>query len=339
MIPQLVVPVEALPTLPNGKIDQRRLAQLATQVGGGATPVAAPPRAGDEAVLHQIWSELLGIPRIDRDQDFFELGGHSLLAMQVVTRVREELQKNCTLAQVFRHPTLASLCAALGDSAALTSHTLVPLQEEGEGRPLFCLCGIQLYRPLVRELALDNPVFAAYVPVSGPTGVEALAAEYLAVIRSQQPRGPYRLLGFSLGGVLAFEIARQLLAEGEKVEQLVILDSDVPGGESASGMKGVLRGVRRALTGGDPEARAMPDYLRAIREYRPQRYPGRAVYVEATRADHFEPGYGWPDLVQGLVTLHVDSDHLEMMSRAKAAELARVLRPVLARDPAAASSA
>ena len=249
MIPQHIVLVEAIPTLPNGKIDHRRLAQQVALAGRGAAAATTPPQSANEAVLHQIWSELLGVQPIDREQDFFDLGGHSLLAMQVVTRIREELQKNCTLAQVFRFPTIASLGEALDESPALTAQSLVPLQEEGEGPALFCLCGIQLYRPLVRELALDNPVFATYVPVSGPSSVEVLSQEYLAGIRAQQPRGPYRLLGFSLGGVLAFEIAQQLRAAGETVEQLVILDSDVPGEDRASAMKGVLREMRRALNG------------------------------------------------------------------------------------------
>lgn len=338
MIPQRIVPLPAIPTLPNGKVDHRRLAQLAAQAGRDAT-AAAPPQSADEAGLHRIWSELLGVGSIDREQDFFELGGHSLLAMQVVTRVREELQKNCTLAQVFRHPTIASLCRVLDEAPPLTTHTLVPLQEEGEGNPLFCLCGIQLYRPLVRALALDSPVLAAYVPPPPSSSVESLSRDYLALVRSQQPRGPYRLLGFSLGGVLAFEVARQLLSEGDEVEHLVILDSDVPGEDRLSAMKGVLRGVRRVLAGEDPAARAMPDYLRAIREYRPDRYAGHAIFVEATRAENFSPGYGWPDLIRHLTTLRVDSEHLELMSRQKAGALAAVLMPHLSRKPAGASSA
>jgi thioesterase domain-containing protein/acyl carrier protein len=325
--------------LGNGKIDHRRLAQLAAIAGRGAAAAATPPQSADEAVLHQIWSELLGVRPIDREQDFFDLGGHSLLAMQVVTRIREELQKNCTLAQVFRFPTIASLCEALDESPVLTTQSLVPLQEEGEGPALFCLCGIQLYRPLVHGLSLDNPVFATYVPATTPSSVEELSREYLAGIRAQQPHGPYRLLGFSLGGVLAFEIAQQLLAAGETVEQLVILDSDVPGEDRTSAMKGVLREMRRAFNGADQDARAMPDYLRAIRDYRPARYPGPAIYVEAMRAEHYAPGYSWQDLIPRLTTLRVDADHLELMSREKATDLARALRPLLNRNPVAASSA
>jgi amino acid adenylation domain-containing protein len=328
MVPQVIAQVEAIPTLPNGKVDHRRLAQL-LPIGSDAGAAGAAPLSHGETVLHGIWSELLGLPHIDRNHDFFELGGHSLLAMRLVTRVREELQKNCTLAQVFRHPTIASLCAALNDSAVLTAHTLVPLQEDTEGTALFCLCGIQLYRPLIHQLALEGPVLAAYVPASEYRSVEELSGEYLQIIRTHQPHGPYRLLGFSLGGVLAYELAQQLAAAGESVEQLVILDSDVPGEATPQAMLQMLRGMRRVLSGREAEPDSPPDYIRAIRDYRPQPYAGTAIYVEATRGDHFDPGYGWRDLVAGLTSLRLESDHLEMMSGQRAVELARLLRPFL----------
>ena len=339
MIPQIITQIESIPTLPNGKIDYRRLAQMKPIGGIGGTPASTRPAAPRELVLQRIWCELLGVPQVDRHQDFFELGGHSLLAMRLVTRVREELQKNCSLATVFQNPTIASLCTALDEAPDVTSYTLVPLQEDGAGTPLFCICGIQIYRPLLRELALDAPVFAAYVPTQSDISVQSLALEYLEVIRQQQPKGPYRLLGFSLGGVLALEIAQQLLASGELAEQLVILDSDVPGEAGPVSVKGVLREFRRVLGDRNPETAEMPDYLKAIRAYHARRYSGPAVFVEATRAHQYHPGYGWPDLIPKLKIIRFDSDHVDLLSEQNAGALARALRPVLSPRGAGTSSA
>ncbi len=327
MIPQLIVAIDSIPELPNGKVDLRRLAQLAPSAVHDSP--ALPPQSQDEVILHSLWRELLGIERIDRDQDFFELGGHSLLAMRLVTSVRQELQKHCTLAQVFQNPTIASLCAVLSDTAPLTSRTLVALQTEGDGVPLFCICGVQLYRPLVAQLGSESPVFATFVPMVETLDVSTLAREYLLTIRAQQHAGPYRLMGFSLGGVLAYEIAQQLRAEGEDVLQLIILDSDVPGEAATSPIRGVLQALRRAL-GSTVEAGAgIPDYVRAIRAYRPAPYPGRAIFVRAMQEDHFEPGYGWEDLIVQLSVIRVQAEHLALMSEERVAEWAPAFRRAL----------
>jgi amino acid adenylation domain-containing protein len=326
MIPQLVIAMESVPQLANGKVDLRRLPQLTPSSAPQSNSL--PPQSHDEMILQSLWKELLGIEKIDRDQDFFELGGHSLLAMRLVTRVREELQRHCTLAQVFQNPTIASLSAVLSDAAPLTSRTLVALQTEGDGPPLFCICGVQLYRPLVAHLALDAPVFATYVPMVDTLDVATLAREYLVTIRAQQPQGPYRLLGFSLGGVLAYEIAQQLRADGERIQHLSILDSDVPG-EAATSIIGVLKSLRKVLAGSGAANAEMPGYLRAIRAYQPRPYSGNATYVEATAAEHFAPGYDWTDLIPGLEVIAVQSEHIDLMSEKQVAIWAPALKTAL----------
>ena len=188
MIPHQIVVIDAIPQLPNGKIDFRRLAQLAPHVE--AELPSLPPQSHDELMLQALWEELLGTGKIGRDQDFFALGGDSMLAMRLVTRVRQELQRHCTLANVFQNPTIASLCSVLSEAAPVSSRTLVALQTSGTDTPLYCICGVQLYRPLVAQLQLDAPVFATYVPMVEVPDVVALAREYAMTIRAQQPQGP-----------------------------------------------------------------------------------------------------------------------------------------------------
>jgi thioesterase domain-containing protein/aryl carrier-like protein len=331
MVPHQIVVVDAFPQLPNGKIDLRRLAQIAPVVGTGSPSL--PPQSHDEEMLQALWEELLGTGKIGRDQDFFALGGDSMLAMRLVTRVRQELQRHCTLANVFQNPTIASLCGVLSEAAPVSSRTLVALQASGTGTPWYCICGLQLYRPLVAKLQLDAPVFATYVPMVNVPDVVALAHEYVMTIRAQQPQGPYRLLGFSLGGVLAYETAQLLQAEGESVQQLVILDSDVPGEITQSPFKVAMKSLRGFLHSGRYSLPPVPDYLRAIREYHAHPYSGAAIYVEATKAEHSDPGYGWADLIPLLTVINVPLDHLEMMSERCVADWAPQLRAALAKSP------
>jgi thioesterase domain-containing protein len=239
------------------------------------------------------------------------------------------------LSQVFRSPTIARLGAALQQTSPHTDQSLVPLQLDGNSPPLFCICGVQLYRPLAQHLADKGPLFAAYVPIinedhadaSHRNSIEELGAQYLAMLREQQPAGPYRLMGFSLGGVIAYEIAQRLIAEGEIVSDLVILDSDAPGMALADR----LRGLRSLLSPSRnrPVARDDDRFLHSIRQYRARRYAGRAVFVEATDAGPGSRRNRWHGLIPDLVHLRLHSDHLAMMSEPKATELATLLRPHL----------
>ncbi|MEY2855025.1 MAG: Linear gramicidin synthase subunit, partial [Pseudomonadota bacterium] len=333
MIPGAIIPVDAIPLLPNGKTDFARL-PAATGIGGLSAGGEAP-LSDHELALHGIWCSLLQRKAVGRHENFFELGGHSLLAMRMVTRIREDLLLHCTLSQVFRSPTIARLGAALQQTSPHTDQSLVPLQLDGSSPPLFCICGVQLYRPLALHLADKGPLFAAYVPivVDGGAGapqrdsIVALGAQYMAMLREQQPAGPYRLMGFSLGGVIAYEIAQRLIDAGETVSELIILDSDAPG----MGFTDRLRSLRSLLppSGNKPAARDDDRYLQSIRNYRAKRYTGRVVLVEATDTVHPSRSSRWRRLIPDLVHLTLHSDHLAMMSEPRVTELATLLRPNL----------
>jgi amino acid adenylation domain-containing protein len=318
MIPQITRAIDAFPLLPNGKTDVDTLLRLPEE--GTAKADGRKPATDDERSMAAIWRELLDLPDVDCDQDFFSLGGHSLLAMRLVSRIRDEMQRKCTLALLFENPTISALCDALEQSPAWLADALVPLQVEGRGTPLYCICGVQIYRRLVTELDLDAPVYAIYMQASDDS-VSALAQRYLDAIRATQPHGPYQLLGFSLGGVLAYEIAQQLAIAGEAVEQLVILDSDVPG----QSRLGWLRSRWRRLRGSE----AMPDYLRLIREHDALPYAGKAVYVKAALGDHFSPGFEWRDLIADLKTGRINCKHLDLLAPPHVKEVAALLSPAL----------
>jgi natural product biosynthesis luciferase-like monooxygenase protein/amino acid adenylation domain-containing protein/non-ribosomal peptide synthase protein (TIGR01720 family) len=237
MVPGAIVALERLPLTPGGKVDRRALP--APEWTGGAEYLA--PRTATEEVLAGIWAETLGLERVGVEASFFALGGHSLLAMQAVSRVRRALGVELPLRTLFDEPTVAALARRVDAlrlaGAASELPLLVPVRARGERRPLFLVHpvggGVMAYAALAARLHPEQPVFAlrsrGTEPGEEPRGtVEEMARDYLAAVRGEQPAGPYRLGGWSMGGVVAFEMARQLEAAGEEVEALVLIDSRLP---------------------------------------------------------------------------------------------------------------
>ncbi len=233
MVPSVFHFLDALPLTPSGKVNRRALPDLEAPAAAEEAAAAAP-RTGLERDLADIWRQLLRAERVGIHDSFFDLGGHSLLAVRLMARIRSQLGRDLPLAAIFRAPTIAQLAAALGEAAGAASPAqgpLVGLQTGGSRRPLFLVHpvggSVFCYTALARALGPDQPVYGLQVPEEDgapPASLEEMAARYLEALRAVQPRGPYRLGGWSLGGVVAFEMARQLAAGGEAVEQLAVLD-------------------------------------------------------------------------------------------------------------------
>jgi thioesterase domain-containing protein/aryl carrier-like protein len=230
MVPAFVVALNALPLTPNGKVDRRALpAPDVTAADGGRRP-----RTPQEHLLCELFAELLGLPHVGIDDNFFELGGHSLLAMRLVSRARSTLGLDLELRTLFETPTIAALTARQSvGNADEAFDTLLPLRPLGTRTPLFCIHpggGIGWsYRGLTRYLDLEHPMYALQArslsrAEARPTSVEEMAADYLEQIRSVQPAGPYCLLGWSFGGLVAHAVATRLQQCGQEVALLAVLD-------------------------------------------------------------------------------------------------------------------
>ncbi|MCP4659450.1 MAG: non-ribosomal peptide synthetase, partial [bacterium] len=206
-----------------------------------------------------IWEEVLGRPFIDVRAHFFHLGGHSLLAVQLMARIRREFAKDLPLATLFQVPTLEHLAAVLRDQgAALRREVLVKIQPQGSERPLFFVHpiggNVLCYARLARHLGSGQPVYGLQTPELGQhqarlREIAGMAELYLEAVRAVEPAGPYRLGGWSMGGVVAFEMARQLAAEGEEIELLALIDSFVPHSDEADDEALVLAYFARDLQG------------------------------------------------------------------------------------------
>jgi amino acid adenylation domain-containing protein len=238
MVPASFLVLPALPLTPAGKVDRRALSKLRATAERSAASIE--PRDTLELELAQLWQEVLGVPRIGVQDDFFELGGHSLLAMRLMARIRQELGHDLPLSVLFVGGTVEEMARLLrAGGPDRVPPCLVGIRTEGSGLPFFCVHpaggDVLAFAPLARALAgrpfygLQSRGLAGGEPLAT---IEEMAALYLEEIRGVQPQGPYLLGGWSLGALIAFEMARQLDAAGEEVALLAVLDStpDLAGG-------------------------------------------------------------------------------------------------------------
>ncbi|HEU4561488.1 MAG TPA: amino acid adenylation domain-containing protein [Longimicrobium sp.] len=233
MVPAAYVWMEAYPLTPNGKVDRKALPAPEDQAYA-AGEYAAP--VGDtEQALAEIWAEVLGVERVGRDDNFFELGGHSLLAVRMIARVRQVLEAEVSLAHLFSHPTVESLAARVSGAAPqVRTDQAIPIRPSGSQPPLFLVyegAGTIAYAQVLHpHVSGDIPVYALPAPSADAPlqTVEGMATRLVRMIREVRPSGPYRVAGWSLGGVLAYEIASQLIGQDEIVEFVGMIDSYHP---------------------------------------------------------------------------------------------------------------
>ncbi|HLJ85907.1 MAG TPA: amino acid adenylation domain-containing protein, partial [Candidatus Angelobacter sp.] len=231
MVPSAIAVLPSWPLTANGKVDRRALPLPDRQAEGYRSA-----RTPHEEALCAIFAEVLGLERVGIDDNFFALGGHSLIAARLISQVRAAFGVDVAVRTLFEAPTVAELARRLkiGVSPETAFERTLPLRSNGSLPPLFCMHpagGLSwVYASLLRELNVQRPLYG--LQVSGilpegplPQSIEALTAEYVNAIRQVQPVGPYDLLGWSFGGVVAHAVACRLQEEGEAVRLLAILDS------------------------------------------------------------------------------------------------------------------
>jgi amino acid adenylation domain-containing protein len=255
-LPSALVPAEirvlpSMPFTPIGKLDRAALQrEAATVIPVAATHVVVgAPRGALETLVAAVFASAIGVPAVGRDDNFFDIGGHSLLALRVLAALESSLQCRIPLVSLFKHPTPAGLAVALtniSNAAApvnptpLRAASLVEIKRGTCSMPLFVVPGghggmveMTLYARLMERLGGDLTVFGMMAQgldgqLEPHDSVSAMASAYLNDIRSVQAEGPYALCGECVGGVIALEMAQQLLAKGERVASLVLLDTWLP---------------------------------------------------------------------------------------------------------------
>ncbi|WP_338835114.1 amino acid adenylation domain-containing protein [Bradyrhizobium septentrionale] len=228
MVPAAFVRLAALPLTVNGKLDRKALPGPADAAYALAAYEA--PRGEVETMLAGIWAELLGVERIGRHDNFFELGGHSLLAVQLISQA---LNRGLMLgaADLFQAPVLKLLASKVHLDHLRHTAGVLPVRTNGSQSPLFFVpsgygdCSYVL--SLVKDMEIDCPVYALPWPSFNendrPT-LEAIAAQVVLAVKKTQPRGPYRLAGYSSGAILAYAIAQHLLSIDDAVSFVAFID-------------------------------------------------------------------------------------------------------------------
>jgi amino acid adenylation domain-containing protein len=267
MTPSTFVSLPALPHTTTGKVDRKALPDP-VRARPEAAPPHVPPSNPLEEFLVGLWREVLRVDHVGVEDNFFELGGNSIQAAMMINRLQDKLGERVSTVAMFDAPTIASFvrnlvqafpeaisrvfgqelpgagdmpasaagATALDRSSALDS-LVVPLQPDGSRPPFFVVHppgGIVVcYQLLAQHLGREQPTYG--VRARGlhgeselPTSLQDMAAEYVRAIRAVQPMGPYHLGGWSMGGVVAYEMAQQLRAQGQSVGLLALLDTIIP---------------------------------------------------------------------------------------------------------------
>jgi acyl transferase domain-containing protein/thioesterase domain-containing protein/acyl carrier protein len=377
--------------------------------GGDAASFSRPdlesvyeaPETESEKVLARIWSELLGIRQIGVNDDFFQLGGHSLHAVRLFVAIRKQYGLSLPLSTLFERPSIRPLAALLDaqsplkESAASVQEgnastpavvsrreysSLVPIQPIGTGPAFYCAAGMGgnplNLRALALEMGIDQPFYA--LQPQGLDGMSRLhrtipemASHYIEEMRRKQPNGPYYLSGYSGGGVVAFEMVKQLVATGERVGCLVFLDSVAPGivmPTTLDKLDNYFTGLRKEGVGHafnvakeaayrrlevvarlsrKPLRRLFPYHYRleniadtwteAFAAYQPTPYAGEAMLFRASSGlvAGVDIGHfnGWEGLILGNIEVNVaPGDHFSMCDQPHVRVLGRRLRSYLQRQ-------
>lgn len=376
MVPSSFVILEALPLNANGKVDRNALpAPLHTRE---ELEKFVAPESTVEIQLASIWQELLGIESIGILDNFFELGGTSLLATQMLIKIENKLAKKLPLATFLKAATIEELANVIQKETPEIWSAIVPIQPHGKKAPLFCVHGadvnVLVFQNFVEYLDSEQPVYA--LQPQRPNGeqdylnrIEDIATEYIKHIRTVQPTGPYYLAGYSIGGVIIFEMAQQLVAQGQEVKLLAFFDTACPiyfQHQSVDKFFAHHWGILKTLKSKEKLAYLVsglqerwnkiiqplvpkvtmeylvpknPEYERlfytlvgAVRNYKPQIYPGKITLFRCLEQEWWiknDRGLGWSDFTEKPIEVVDIPGSHNYSVRTNAKHTAQKLRPYL----------
>jgi amino acid adenylation domain-containing protein len=234
MVPAAFVQMERFPLTANNKIDKKALPDPESR-HAAVSAAGSEPVSDTEKRMAGIWKSLLKLDGVGIHDDFFRIGGHSLVAVNLIIKIEKEFGIRLPLATLFDHSTIHKLSAKIDRGAGpLQWRSLVPIRPEGNKKPLFLIHGlglnVLLYTTIVNHLDSDQPVYGLQAKgLNGTdeplTTIEEIASYYIREIRTVDEEGPFAMAGFSLGGKIAFEMARQLSAMGKSISFLGLFDS------------------------------------------------------------------------------------------------------------------
>ncbi|HBP88786.1 MAG TPA: amino acid adenylation domain-containing protein [Nitrospirales bacterium] len=232
MVPTAFILLDAFPLTANGKVDRRKL-PAEDQRSAQVEEMYVAPRNSLESQLTKIWETVLERPRIGITDNFFDLGGESLMAVRLCSEMERALHKKIPVPLIFHTQTIEQLADRIGKGREENQHSLlVPIQSSGSKPPIFDVLLGKSFKPYIKNYP-DQPLYMfIHQGHDGrpavQTTVEDIATRYVKEMRTVQPRGPYYLVGYSVGGLIVFEMAQQLRKQGETVGLLTLIDPTTP---------------------------------------------------------------------------------------------------------------
>jgi thioesterase domain-containing protein/acyl carrier protein len=235
MVPTLWMELNELPLTSNNKIDRKALPDFDAEEQLKDNYVA--PRTETEKVIAGIWQDVLKLKSVGIDDNFFDIGGHSLLAVQIMTRIEKKLAKKFAIATLFTYPTVALLSAFIEkeNTPNIKWRSIVPIKPTGNKMPLYIVHGAGLnvlnFNDLSNYVDPQQPLFGLQgIGIDGEEvsidTIQEIASHYVGELIKHNPSGPYAVGGYSIGGFIAVEMARQLEAMKKEVKMLAIFDTD-----------------------------------------------------------------------------------------------------------------
>lgn len=237
MVPRIWSTVEDIPRMANGKIDKRALSALPHQPVQDLRDLHSPPQTDTQKLLATIWKDVLQLETVGIEDDFFELGGHSLIAVKLMALIHKNFGAKFPLGSLFEHSTIKQQAILIDEKQdPMKWDCVIPIKKEGKLPPLYVVHGafldILYIRNLLPYLDAEQPVYGIQgMGLSGKSkplaSVEKISAYYVSEMLKHTPNGPYALVGYSFGGIFAWEIAKQLKALGKEVSFIGLLDTFV----------------------------------------------------------------------------------------------------------------
>jgi amino acid adenylation domain-containing protein len=254
MVPEEFIAMARFPLTPNGKIDRKVFPKPDRAKKVKAAKIL--PGNDSEKLVADIFGEILGVTDLKVTDDFFELGGHSLVAVKVMVAIEKATGERLPLATLFNNSTIEKLAQQLaGEKSEEEWDTIVPIKTSGSKPPLFLIHGsglnLLMFKPISEHFDDEHPLYGVQAigltrQVEIPDTLEGVAAYHIKEMQKVDPTGPYAIAGYSYGGFIGYEIARQLLQSGKKVKFLGMIDSnasayDKPASKTAKIAKKTIR--------------------------------------------------------------------------------------------------
>ncbi|PVE53450.1 hypothetical protein DC429_12360 [Arthrobacter sp. TPD3018] len=330
MIPDRIVAVAVMPITPNGKVDR---AALPSPFASSVPPVIAMADDTIDRRLAAIWRDLLHVAAITPDDDFFDLGGYSLMTVRLARRIEAAFGVRLALVELMRHSTLAAMATRIAAGEPPADTGMMLLNAGGRRPPLVWLDAGPLMRTMARALSPDQPAYALNIDAAdeaalgaGDLSIPAVAARLKRRLVAEHPTGPYYLGGWCRWGIVALELAAQLVADGETVALLVMLDAECPGHRPHPrvNLRSRLARLLRHRSPGTGEPASVSQRVeRATHGYRPAVYPGDVLVL---RPENSIGDAGWGDVVDGTLQIErTPGDHITMVRGAPLVILAETL--------------